>query len=566
MAGSRQLLLELPTVLPKNAYEYGQRTSGEIHGVVLTKPHVVSLILDLAGYSPERDLAHTALLEPSCGHGAFLEQAVERLILSARKFDRPPDNLELAITAYDIDPAHVDLARKIVHQTLLKHGFPQTSAAAFSRKWVNCGDFLLAPQERRFDFVVGNPPYVRIEQLSPLLQEEYRRRYLSLYDRADLYVAFIERGLNLLATDGVLSFICADRWILNKYGAPLRQLLSERFKVGAYIDLHRASPFDSDVIAYPSIFTISPGKTGRVHVGTLKTASPEECAVLVQQHRRNEPLQTPNVSLTLYDSWFTGSDPWVISSPEHLEALRDLERRFHPIESTARIGIGVATGNDKVFIVDKTADIEADRLVPLVMRSEIENGRVTRASRFVINTFDIDGRPIDLAAYPRLRRYLDDHAAQIKRRHVARKNPNAWFRTIDRVYPELVSVPKLLIPDIAGSNEVVFDQGRYHPHHNLYFVTSEIWDIEVLGGLLSSRVALFFVWSYAVKMRGGYLRFQAQYLRRIRLPDPESLPSGLSKSIKIAFRKRDFVTLDELALKAYGLKEIPEFDFVDTRR
>jgi hypothetical protein len=69
---------------------------------------------------------------------------------------------------------------------------------------------------------------------------------------------------------------------------------------------------------------------------------------------------------------------------------------------------------------------------------------------------------------------------------------------------ELVSVPKLLIPDIAGSNEVVFEQGHYHPHHNLYFVVSDVWDIEVLGGLLSSRMALFFVWSYAVKMRGGY--------------------------------------------------------------
>jgi adenine-specific DNA-methyltransferase len=93
---------------------------------------------------------------------------------------------------------------------------------------------------------------------------------------------------------------------------------------------------------------------------------------------------------------------------------------------------------------------------------------------------------------------------------VAKKAPANWFRTIDRVYPKLVGTPKLLIPDIAGANEVVFDHGRFHPHHNLYFVTSDHWDLEVLGGLLSSRVALFFVWSYAVKMRGGYLRFQAQ--------------------------------------------------------
>jgi hypothetical protein len=134
------------------------------------------------------------------------------------------------------------------------------------------------------------------------------------------------------------------------------------------------------------------------------------------------------------------------------------------------------------------------------------------------------------------------------------------------VYPELVSVPKLLIPDIAGSNEVVLERGHHHPHHNLYFVTSTRWDMEVLGGLLSSRVALFFVWSYAVKMRGGYLRFQAQYLRRIRLPDPEAIPHGLARAIRSAFQERNFARLDRLALEAYGLEELPPFDVVDTRK
>ena len=87
----------------------------------------------------------------------------------------------------------------------------------------------------------------------------------------------------------------------------------------------------------------------------------------------------------------------------------------------------------------------------------------------------------------------------------------------------------------------------------------------MLGGLLSSRVALFFVWSYAVKMRGGYLRFQAQYLRRIRLPAVDNISRNLAEAIKKAFRDRAFDRLDELSLEAYGLKALPVFDFVDTR-
>jgi hypothetical protein len=173
---------------------------------------------------------------------------------------------------------------------------------------------------------------------------------------------------------------------------------------------------------------------------------------------------------------------------------------------------------------------------------------------------------VNLDEYPRLTRYLETFEGDIRSRHVAKKNPSAWFRTIDRVYPELVGQPKLLIPDIAGSNEVAYDDGKYHPHHNLYFVVSTHWDLEVLGGLLSSRVALFFVWAYAVKMRGGYLRFQAQYLRRIRLPDPRTMSRGLSTKIRNAFRSRDFAALDTLAMEAYALPHLPDFDFVDTRR
>jgi adenine-specific DNA-methyltransferase len=561
-----QTTLDLPVQLPKDAYDYGERASGETHGVVLTKPHIVELILDLSGYTTDRDLCQLTLLEPSCGHGAFLVPALRRLLSVAKRQGRAPDSLDQAILAYDIDAGYVEKTKLALLAVLHEHGVQSDSARHLVDTWVRTGDFLLTSFSGRVDVVVGNPPYIRIEQLSESLQAEYRRRYQSLYDRADIYVAFIERGLSLLAEHGVLSFICADRWVANKYGAPLRAFVTSRFKVRCYIDLHTASPFESEVVAYPSIFALCPGTNGSVPVVTLETGSQEEAESVVPAIRGDGgPLPT-GVTVQTYDSWFSGDEPWVLSSPRHLKLLRELEGRLEPITASARVGIGVATGNDRVYIVPAHSDVERDRLVPLVMRGDIENGRVKDSGRFVINTFGPDGRVVDLQQYPRLRRYLDEHADGIRKRHVSQKNPGSWFRTIDRVYPELVAVPKLLIPDIAGSNEVVFEAGQFHPHHNLYFVTSSHWDMEVLGGLLSSRVALFFVWSYAVKMRGGYLRFQAQYLRRIRLPQPQSIPLALMDLIKAAFRSRDFPTLDTLALEAYGLTELPPFDFVDTRR
>ena len=65
-----QLALSIGPSLPKGAYQYGSRSDGGTHGLVLTKPHVVEMLLDLAGYRADRSLASLKLLEPACGQGA----------------------------------------------------------------------------------------------------------------------------------------------------------------------------------------------------------------------------------------------------------------------------------------------------------------------------------------------------------------------------------------------------------------------------------------------------------------------------------------------------------------
>jgi adenine-specific DNA-methyltransferase len=567
-----QQSFDFKVTIPRSAYEYGERNSGEIHGVVLTKPHVVELILDLIGYDDERPLWKCRLLEPSCGHGAFVTQAAKRLLKSALRDDVSVSQLLNSIVAFDVDRVHAQQTTSELMKVLCDQNVSEADARKLTSAWVQRDDFLLSSFDRGgFDFVIGNPPYVRIENIADVLQAEYRSRFRSLFDRADLYVAFIEKGLQLLNPNGALSFVCSDRWTSNKYGKVLREIVTENFAVKAYIDLHQASPFESDVISYPSIFLIERSKQTSVAVYRMKDASPEECANVsksIRETPNNDRDHRGRRSVQRYNTWFRGEDPWVLSSPAHLEALRLLEKKNSPIEADGmtHVSIGVATGADAVFILEDKQGIEEDRLVPLVMRKDIENGIIRDAGRYVINTFASEGGVVDLIGYPGLRAYLMKHRDRIMRRHVAQKNPSSWFRTIDKIHVDLVRKPKLLIPDIAGANEVAIDDGKFYPHHNLYYVVSDVWDVSVLGGLLSSRVALFFIWSYSTKMRGGYLRFQAQYLRRIRIPDPRSISNRLAKQISQAFHRRDFAKLDALSLEAYGIDQLPKFDFVDTRR
>jgi hypothetical protein len=80
------------------------------------------------------------------------------------------------------------------------------------------------------------------------------------------------------------------------------------------------------------------------------------------------------------------------------------------------------------------------------------------------------------------------------------------------------------VPDIRGDGDgIAYDPGSLYPHHNLYFITSAKWDLRALQALLRSGIAKLFVEAYAVRISGGHLRFQAQYLRRIRVPAWESV-------------------------------------------
>jgi hypothetical protein len=148
---------------------------------------------------------------------------------------------------------------------------------------------------------------------------------------------------------------------------------------------------------------------------------------------------------------------------------------------------------------------------------------------------------------------LEARRDEIAGRHVAQRLPANWYRTIDRIYPELVNQPKLLIPDIKGEAHIVFEEGKLYPHHNLYFITSREWDLRALQAILLSGIARLFIAAYSTRMRGGYLRFQAQYLRRIRVPLWKDVPQTLRSILIDAAKRGDHQTCNDAVAALYQL-------------
>ena len=529
-------------------------------GAVFTRGEVVTAILDLVGYVSGKPLHRMRLLEPSFGDGDFLLPAIDRLLeayageggcaASARS------DLAGAIRAVELHRSSFERTARRVEERLSQAGLSKPDALALAAEWLICDDFLLCPLPHDFDAVIGNPPYVRQERILEALLDEYRRRYRTLYDRADLYVPFYERGLELLASQGRLGFICANRWVKNKYGGPLRAKIAGDYQLLHYIDMEGVDAFHAEVIAYPSITIVRRPTAGettpptRVSTRTIRRC--DELPALV--HALMAPI--PDALLVNEIALQDESDaPWLLDNVPRLKLLRRMEAEWPTLEQAGcRVGIGVATGCDRVFIGDFAAlPVEPERKVPLAMARDLVGGELCWGGKGVLNPFEPDGRLASLEDYPQFSRFLHEHRDAVAGRHVASKNPAGWYRTIDRIYPELVAQPKLLIPDIKGESVVVYDEGRCYPHHNLYYVVSDDWDLRALQTVLRSSVAVMFVATYCTRMAGGLLRFQAQYLRRIRLPRWQQVPAALRTQLIAAAVAPDIESVDAPVFQLYGL-------------
>jgi hypothetical protein len=531
----------------------------EERGAIFTRREVVDFILDLVGYTPDQPLYQRRFLEPSFGNGDFLLPAIERLLQSwtaKGNTSDPVQDLTDAVRGIELHEDTFSETRTKVTALLVEKGIAGRQAVTLVNSWLIHGDYLLADLAGSFDVAVGNPPYVRQELIPNVLLNEYRRLYSTIYDRADLYIPFIERSLRSLSAGGTLGFICADRWMKNRYGGPLRALVAKDFHLKVYVDMTDTPAFHADVIAYPAITIIAREKAGLTRAAHRPAIEKETLATLSQTLLQKE-IPAHAAGVREFVGITAGANPWILESSDQMALVRRLERDFPTLEEAGcKVGIGVATGADKVYIgMHDELDVESDRKLPLAMTRDILTGTVAWRGYGVINPFADEGGLVNLDDYPRLKRYLEAHRTEILGRHCAQKIPANWYRTIDRITPALALRPKLLIPDIKGEAHIVYEAGKLYPHHNLYFIVTDAWDLHALQAVLLSGIARLFVSMYSTKMRGGYLRFQAQYLRRIRVPHWNTVSAEVRQELMKAADTRDVAACNEAIFKLYGLSD-----------
>lgn len=520
------------------------RMSRAVHqvvtGEVFTRREVVDhMVHEVAYFGKIRHWLGLRVLEPSCGRGAFVLPLVEKVVTEIS--DWTDARLDFFLTACDISEDNVEATAARVKATLMGRGCPEGRAEGLVRTWFVRCDFLLCDFAREFDVVLGNPPYIRFDDLSTLQQGEYKSRYETFSERCDIYVPFFEKALALLAADGVLAFICSNRFTKSSYGRRLRSLISRKYRVALYLNLEHAQPFEEEVSAYPAIYILDRHVGGGTFAKTIADASRKTLLASM--------ASTGNLSA--FDTWYRGDAPWISTNADLRKFAERMARLFPVVEESAagtEIGIGVASGADDLYVdVQRKCDLEKDCLLPLVMAGDIADGVIKWRGRYILNPYDgVDDRIMrDLVKYPKMAAYLEEHAQRLKGRYCAKKHPSAWYRTLDRIRYRVLRSPKLLLPDIQGGGNVALDErGCLYPHHNVYWIISGEWNLRALCVLMRSSFVTNQVRCFSSEMRGGFIRYQAQNLRKVHIPHVHSLTEAEVECLAALYEEHERTRID----------------------
>ncbi|WP_120916185.1 class I SAM-dependent DNA methyltransferase [Helicobacter pylori] len=425
------------------------------------------------------------------------------------------------------------------------------------------GDFL------GFDCIIGNPPYIRQEQikdLKPLLEKQYQDFYNST---ADIYTYFFALSYNLLKEKGFSAFITSNKYARAKYGAKLREWLLKKTTIVSYMELNALKVFESATVD-TSIMNF------------IKQTPPKE-----SDFKYYEP--TPNDKDDLKSTPFLPMKQNALSTESFIFAnamLLDLRDKIESIGTPLKdwgiqINYGIKTGANEAFIIttEKREEIlnacktqeerkRTEALIkPILRGKDIKRYSYEWAGEWLINTHNgytsnLKSKipPIDIEKYPATKAHLDAHWDTIATRCDQGDTPYhlrncAYLEDFEKekiVYSEIVQEPRFYLDN--GECEL----GYFYAEATSFILTGE--HLRYLLGMLHSKLITFaFKTFYAGGGLGesGY-RYKKAFIER--LPIPKITPQNQKLADKITDGAKAILEAKEKDPKANTQKLEKEID------
>jgi type I restriction-modification system DNA methylase subunit len=573
-------------------------------GEFYTPTEVIDYILTSVGYTYSYDIETKDLLDPACGSGGFLVRATRRLISrylmkfgkSDRKELRDPKNwkeivgrlspgeakiilesVQEHIYGLDINPfaCHIaemnilfqiiDLYQKVKGKhpdyKLKRFRIYQTDSLELpaQKSIMDFGSHMKFFEEqeeidkikiKKFDFVVGNPPYVRVQMLEERVRKSLSENYESAFGNFDLYIVFIERGLDWLKLNGKFGYIISDQFTNREYGKKLRKFILKNSEIISIIDFARTKVF-KDVTNYPAIM-ICRKKTPSKNIFKFISVKEEKPDLIKEVffHFNEKEYSDRFLDIFEVDQGILNEKPWQFSLKKEDILMKKLGNNKKFLGNVSNILYGILSGKDPLYLgkisnervgiadyktkTDK-AQVETELLKRILKGQDVRRWKVGWSGYFLLTPHINDDKFTPISeehmkktysnAYQLFKKNEEEIKSRLMYGQTAEQRTGVWYSIIYYDYAKYYKEQKILTPALTNKNNFCLDNEGY------FFVggTAGVYgivpksgvDIKYLLGILNSKVSEYYLKKICPIKQGGYFQYSTKFMERlpIRLPE-----------------------------------------------
>ncbi|NHA86158.1 class I SAM-dependent DNA methyltransferase [Helicobacter pylori] len=427
------------------------------------------------------------------------------------------------------------------------------------------GDFL------GFDCIIGNPPYIRQEQIKdikPLLEKQYPDFYNST---ADIYTYFFALSYHLLKEKGFNAFITSNKYARAKYGAKLRELLLKKTTIVSYMELNALKVFESATVD-TSIMSFIKQEPPKESLFNYCKPTPDD---------KNDLKSTPHIPMKQNA---LSTESFIFANTTLLDLRDKMESVGTPLKDwDIQIYRGILTGANEAFIIptekrdeilkncddaqkDEKGMSERERtkelIKPILRGKDIKRYSYEWAGEWVINTHNgytsnLKSKipPIDIEKYPAIKTHLNSHYDTIATRSDQGDTP---YHLRNCAYLEDFEKEKIVYPCIMAKEPCfVYEEKGFYAPAPANIITGDKMEIKYITALLNSKCIYFAMRKFYM---GGGIEGELKTNNLEKIPIPKITPQNQELAHKITDGAKQILALKEKDPKANTQKLEKEID------
>lgn len=493
-------------------------------------------------------LLQLTICDPACGSGAFLNEALNFLIaehsyvdeLQAKLFgdalvlsDVENSILENNLFGVDLNEESVEIAKLSLW---LRTAQPNRKLNSLNNN-IKCGNSLIDDatvagdkafnwetefptvfKNGGFDVVIGNPPYVKRQNLSNENEIIFlEKNYQSATYNFDLYILFLEKASLLINKKGLVSFINPSKFASTKTGEGIRGYLEENCNIVEYVDFKEYQIFE-DAITYCCIITYENGIKNKTRYLLLNENNPKDIYSFLEE------------SVNIKTS--TSGIGWQFKNTISINGE-------YSVNEIANIFTGIETGADSIYILKADNPIfrkfnyPNNKLIyPVLKGADLNRFSFESKKQYVImpykdkrNLFDLENEIKTENHY--LYDYLIFNKSELEQRNKGKMKGDSWY---SYVYPKNLfkyNKTRLIWSDISKRPQFSIDyENNWHVRTVCSLDLKEEFnfiDYKVLLLIFNSTLFEYFVVNNSNAIRGGYLRYRPQYIKEFNIPNLKNI-------------------------------------------